>query len=56
MSETFNLRQNHYNIRNLNVFVTDNPRKKFMLISTVYRANQLWQTLPFEVKDCASLQ
>ena len=26
----------------LNVFATDNPRNKFILNSTVYRANQLW--------------
>ena len=27
-----------------------------MLNSTVYRANQLWQTLPSQVKDCPSLK
>ena len=52
MNEVFYLRQNHYNLRNLNVFANDNQRNKFMLNSTVYRANQLWQTLPSEVKDC----
>ena len=56
MNEVFYLRQNHYNLRNLNVFATDNPLNKFMLNSTVHRANQLWQTLPSEVKDCSSLQ
>ena len=35
MNEVFYLRQNHYNLRNLNVFVMDNHR--FMLKSTVYR-------------------
>ena len=51
MNEVFYLRLNHYNLRNLNVFAIDNPRNKFMLNSTVYRTNQLWQTLPSEVRD-----
>ena len=25
-------------------------------IATVYQTNQLWQTLPSEIKDCLSLQ
>ena len=28
MNEVFYLRQNHYNLRNFDVFATDNPRKK----------------------------
>ena len=36
MNEVFYLRQNHYNLRNLNVFATDNPRGKFTLNSVVY--------------------
>ena len=56
MNEVFDLRQNYYNWRNFNIFATDNPRNKFLLNYSVYRANQLWQTLPSEIKDCASLQ
>ena len=56
MNQVFYLRQNHYNLRNFNVFATNNPRNKYLLNSFVYRANQLWQTLPSEIKDCASLQ
>ena len=56
MNEVFYLSQNHYKLRNLTVFATDNRCNKFMLNSTVYRASQLWQTLPSEVKDCPSLQ
>ena len=41
MSEVFHLRQNHYNLHNLNVFAMDDPCNKFMLNSTVYGANQL---------------
>ena len=46
MNEIFYLTQNHYNLRNLNVIATNITRNKFMLNSTVYRVNQLWQTLP----------
>ena len=56
MNEVFYLRQNHYNLRNFNVFATDNPRNKYLLNSSIYRANQLRQTLPSEIKDCASQQ
>ena len=56
MSEVFYLRQNHCSLRSLNVLATDNPRKEFMLNSTSYLANQIWQTLPPEVKGCSSLQ
>ena len=55
-TEVFYLRRNHHNVHNLHVFATDNSRSKFMLNSTVYRANQLYQTLRSEVKDCPSGQ
>ena len=51
MNEVFYLRQNQYNLHNLNVFAMDNPRDKLMSNSTVYRANQLWQSLFSEVKS-----
>ena len=56
MNKVFYLRQNHYKVRCLNVFATNNPRKKFMLNATVYRANKLWETPLSEVKYCPSLQ
>ena len=56
MNEVFYLRQNHYNLSNFNVFATGNSRNIYLLNSSVYRANQLWQTLPSAIKDCASLQ
>ena len=56
MNEVFYLRQNYYNLSNLNVSATDNPRNKYLLDSSVYRANQLWQTLTSEIKGCAPLQ
>ena len=56
MSEVFYLRQNHCSLHSLNVLATDNPSKEFMLNSTGYRANEIWQTQPPEVKGCSSLQ
>ena len=56
MNEVFYLRLNHYNLHSFNIFATDNPRNKYLLDSSVYRANQLWQTLPSEIKGIASLQ
>ena len=56
INEVFYLHQNHYNLRNFIVFATDNPRNKDLLNSSVYRANQLWETLPSEIKGCTSLQ
>ena len=55
INELFYLRQNHYNLRNFNVFATDNPRNKYLL-NSFYLANQLWQTLPSKIEDCASQQ
>ena len=40
MNQVFYLHQNHYNLRDLNVFAMDNLRDEFMLNSTFYRENQ----------------
>ena len=56
MNEVFYLRPNHYNLRNFDVFAADNSRNRYLLNSSVYRANQIWQTLSSEIKGCASLQ
>ena len=56
MNKVFSLRSNYCNVCSLNVFATNNPRNKFLLKTTVYRANQLWKILTFEVKDCLSPQ
>ena len=53
MNEVFYLRPNS---RNFNVVASDNPRNKYLLNSSVYRVNQLWQALPSKIKGCASLQ
>ena len=59
MDEGFYLRQNPYNLRKFIVFATDNPRNKYLLSSSVCRANQLWQTLTpklSSVQHCSSLK
>ena len=56
MNKVFYLRQNHYKLLIFKVFATDNLRKKYLLSSSVYRVNQLWQTLPSKIKRCSSLQ
>ena len=56
MNDVFHLRQNTYNLRNFHAFATDVPRNNCMLNSVVYRANQLWETLPFDLKNSCSLE
>ena len=56
MNEIYYLRPSHYNLRNFNVFAIDHPRNKYLLNSSVYRTNQLSQTLPSKIKGGASLQ
>ena len=42
MNNIFKLRENSYNLRNFQIFESQNPRtKKFGLDSIAYRANQL---------------
>ena len=56
INEVFYLRQSHYNLRNFNIFGTYNPRNNYFLNFSVYRAKQLWQALPSEIKCCVSSQ
>ena len=55
MNDIFHLRKNTY-LRNFHPFATDVPRKNFMLNPVVYRAHQLWETLPFDLKNSCSLK
>ena len=48
-NEIFHLRQNHYNLRNFNIFATDNPRNKYLLNSSVTA-----QKMKFSIKDFSS--
>ena len=45
MIDVFSLRQNTYNLQNFYA-LADVPRNTCMLNSVVYRANQLWESLP----------
>ena len=56
MNDVFHLRQNTYNNRNFHAFAADLPRNNCKLISVVYRPNQLWETLPFDLKNSGSLE
>ena len=51
MNDVFHLRQNTYNLQNFHAFATDVPRNNCILNSAVYRTNQLWETLPFDLKN-----
>ena len=56
MSDIFNLRENTYNLRNVHIFESQNPRtKKFGLDSIAYRASQLWKNVPEEIRNSTSL-
>ena len=56
ISDVFHLRKNTYNLQNLHAFATDVSKNNCMLNSVVYRANELWETLPFGLKNSRSLE
>ena len=56
MNDVFHLRQNTYNLQNFHAFATDVPRNYCVLNSVAYRANQLWETLPFDLKNSRIIQ
>ena len=56
MSDIFKLRKNMYNLRNFHIFQTENPCSlKYGLDAIPYCASQLWQELPIENGEVASL-
>ena len=56
MSDIFKLRENMYNLRNFHIFQTENPRSlKYGLDAIPYRASQLWQQVPTDIREAASL-
>ena len=61
MNDIFKLRENTYNLRNFHIFQTENPHSlKYGLIAIPYRAipyraNQLWQQVPIDIREAASL-
>ena len=56
MNDIFKLRKNEYNLRNFHIFQTENPRSlKYGLDAIPYRASQLWQQVPTDIPEAASL-
>ena len=56
MNDIFKLRENMYNLGNFNIFQTENLRSlKYGLDTNPFRASQLWQKDPTDVRKVASL-
>ena len=56
MNDIFKLRENTHNLRNFHIFGTENPcSMKYGLDAIPYRANQLWQQVPTNILEAASL-
>ena len=50
-------RKNPYNIHNIRLFGSENPRPvRFGVNAIVFRACQLWQKVPIAIKDSLSLE
>ena len=55
MNDIFTLRENKYNLRNFQILKTENPRSlKCGLDAIPYRASQLWQQVPVDIREAAS--
>ena len=45
-----------YNLQKFHIFQTENPRSlKYGLHAISYRANQIWQQVPIDIPEAASL-
>ena len=56
MNDIFTLRENKYNLRNFQILKTENPRSlKCGLDAIPYRASQLWQQVPTDIREAVSL-
>ena len=56
MNDIFQLRENIYNLRNSHFFQTENPcLVKYGLDAIPYRASRLWQQVPIDNLEVASL-
>ena len=55
MNDIFTLRENKLNLRNFQILKTENPRSlKCGLDAIPYRASQLWQQVPVDIREAAS--
>ena len=56
MNHIFKLREDMYNLRNFNIFQTENPRSlKYGLNAIPYHASQLWQQVPIYICEAVSI-
>ena len=56
MNDIFKLRENMYNLQNFHIFQTANTcLLKYRLDAIPYRARQLWQQVPIDIREAASL-
>ena len=56
MNDVLAVSKHRYNARHYNLFVTDRPKTaKYGRNSIPYRANQIWNLLPSEIKNSANL-
>ena len=57
MTDILTLRKNPYNIRNIRLFGSQNPRSvHFRVDAIAFCASQLWQKVPIAIKDSSSLE
>ena len=55
MTDIFTLRKNPYNIRNIRLFCSENPRSvRFGGDAIAFCATQLWQKVPIAIKHSSS--
>ena len=56
MNDTLAVSKHRYNTRNYNLFVTDRPKTdRYGRNSIPYKANQIWNLLPGQIKNSANL-
>ena len=56
MNDILKLRKNDYNLRNFHIFQTKNPHSlKYGLDAIPHRTSQLWQQVPIDIREAASL-
>ena len=57
MTDIFTLWRNRYNIRNICLFGSENPRSMHFGVDTMaFRVSQLWQKVPIAIKNSSSLE
>ena len=56
MNDIFKLRENMYNLQSFHIFQTKNPCSlKYRLGPIPYCVSQLWQQVPIDIREAASL-